>query len=306
MYIFIAGATSTGKSNIANFISKELNGEILSCDASQVYKHMDIGTNKNRDLETKQHLIDLIEPDQDFTVVDYKRCSNIVLNDLKKINITPIITGGTGFYMDTYLYDQEYGATTINQEEIKKSIEYDLKTKGAIYLYDELKKFDPITAKKTHPNNIRRVIRYLTIVKSGKKPSTLSKTFKLKKENYLFFILTSSINLINEKILKRIHIMIDLGLKEEVEKLLNLGYSFKLKLMQAIGYKEWEPFFYEKTEIDTVIEQININTRQYAKKQRTWFNNQYKNISNVYYIDIEDNPHEQILDLIHKKGNTND
>jgi len=278
----------------------------LSCDASQVYKHMDIGTNKNRDLETKQHLIDLIEPDQDFTVVDYKRCSNIVLNDLKKINITPIITGGTGFYMDTYLYDQEYGATTINQEEIKKSIEYDLKTKGAIYLYDELKKFDPITAKKTHPNNIRRVIRYLTIVKSGKKPSTLSKTFKLKKENYLFFILTSSINLINEKILKRIHIMIDLGLKEEVEKLLNLGYSFKLKSMQAIGYKEWEPFFYEKTEIDTVIEQININTRQYAKKQRTWFNNQYKNISNVYYIDIEDNPHEQILDLIHKKGNTND
>jgi len=298
--IFIGGSTATGKSSIANLISKEFNGEILSCDASQVYKYMDIGTDKKKELETKQHLIDIVNPDQNFTVVEYKYYADIVLNDLNKSKINPIIAGGTGFYMDAYLYEQEYGNTQINEQEIIQSLEYDLEHKGPDFLYDKLKTIDPITAKKTHPNNTRRVIRYLTIAISGKKPSELSKTFKLNQEDYCFFILTASRELIDEKILKRVHHMIDIGLKDEIENLLHLGYTFNLKSMQAIGYKEWKDFFYKNEKIDNVIEKIHINTRQYAKRQRTWFNNQYKNLKNVYYIDIDDMPYEKISNIIYK------
>lgn len=310
MKILIGGATATGKSSTSEFIAEKMNGEILSCDASQVYKYMNIGTDKKLNLSVRQHLIDIVEPDQNFSVVDYQYHAQKTLNTLSKSNIIPIIAGGTGLYLDTYLYSQEYGGSNYNdiQKELILHFENELEQKGKQYLYDKLDKLDPIIASKTHPNNTRRVIRYLAIVASGKTPSKLQKTFKLAKNKYIFFILTAPSEYINKQITKRIYEMIDNGLENEIESLLNKGYSFDFQSMKAIGYKEWKPYFYSNEKLENVITRINIHTRQYAKRQRTWFNNQYKCIGNTHFIDITNKNYKNtMINIINKfKREAND
>lgn len=286
--IIIGGATATGKTKIANILINELSGELLSCDASQVYKKLNIGTDKN--LEIKQHLIDLVEPDEEFSVVDYKIKSNVVLDELKKSEIMPIIAGGTGYYIDTYLYDQSYGKienSLYNENEIMVALQDDLNKFGKDYLYNQLLHYDKQAALKTHPNNTKRVLRYLTLAKTGNILSKQSKIFK-PYEKYIFIILQESREFLNNKIYFRILTMIEKGLKDEVEGLLNMGYGFDLKSMQSIGYKEWKDYFYGNDSIDDVINKIYINTKRYAKRQNTWFNNQYKYIDNVLYINANE------------------
>lgn len=154
MKLIITGATGTGKTRIADIICQEINGNILSADASQVYKLLNIGTNKSL-TKTKQHLIDLVEPNENFSVVNYKDAAKPILKQIRTSNIVPVISGGTGFYIDSFLYKRSYGNNLKREKEITSELELTLQEKGPQYLYKQLLKISPSAAEKTHPNNIK-------------------------------------------------------------------------------------------------------------------------------------------------------
>lgn len=296
--IIVGGATATGKSHLAIELAKRLGGELISADSMQIYKGMDIGTAKETgDIGVKQHLIDVVNPDEPFTVVDFKNLALEKISEIRSRGNIPIIVGGTGLYMDSLLYKMEYGGGATENLELKASLELELAEKGAEYMHARLKELDPISADKYHYNNTIRVIRALYVVlNTGKRISDQSAEF-CPVEPVTMFITKRNRDLLRKRITLRIEQMIEEGLEAEVKSLLDKGYGFDLQSMLAIGYKEWKGYFEGEQTIDEVKEQIDINTRQYAKRQDTWFNNRYKEIA--HFVDMQ-KPLDQVVDELLK------
>lgn len=296
--IIVGGATATGKSHLAIELAKRLGGELISADSMQIYKGMDIGTAKETgDIGVKQHLIDVVNPDEPFTVVDFKNLALEKISEIRSRGNIPIIVGGTGLYMDSLLYKMEYGGGATENLELKASLELELAEKGAEYMHARLKELDPISADKYHYNNTIRVIRALYVVlNTGKRISDQSAEF-CPVEPVTMFITKRNRDLLRKRITLRIDQMIEEGLEAEVKSLLDKGYAFDLQSMLAIGYKEWKGYFEGEQTIDEVKEQIDINTRQYAKRQDTWFNNRYKEIA--HFVDMQ-KPLDQVVDELLK------
>lgn len=296
--IIVGGATATGKSHLAIELAKRLGGELISADSMQIYKGMDIGTAKETgDIGVKQHLIDVVNPDEPFTVVDFKNLALEKISEIRSRGNIPIIVGGTGLYMDSLLYKMEYGGGATENLELKASLEFELAEKGAEYMHARLKELDPISADKYHYNNTIRVIRALYVVlNTGKRISDQSAEF-CPVEPVTMFITKRNRDLLRKRITLRIDQMIKEGLEAEVKSLLDKGYGFDLQSMLAIGYKEWKGYFEGEQTIDEVKEQIDINTRQYAKRQDTWFNNRYKEIA--HFVDMQ-KPLDQVVDELLK------
>ena len=296
--IIVGGATATGKSHLAIELAKRLGGELISADSMQIYKGMDIGTAKETgDIGVKQHLIDVVNPDEPFTVVDFKNLALEKISEIRSRGNIPIIVGGTGLYMDSLLYKMEYGGGATENLELKASLELELAEKGAEYMHARLKELDPISADKYHYNNTIRVIRALYVVlNTGKRISDQSAEF-CPVEPVTMFITKRNRDLLRKRITLRIDQMIEEGLEAEVKSLLDKGYGFDLQSMLAIGYKEWKGYFEGEQTIDEVKEQIDINTRQYAKRQDTWFNNRYKEIA--HFVDMQ-KPLDQVVDELLK------
>ena len=296
--IIVGGATATGKSHLAIELAKRLGGELISADSMQIYKGMDIGTAKETgDIGVKQHLIDVVNPDEPFTVVDFKNLALEKISEIRSRGNIPIIVGGTGLYMDSLLYKMEYGGGATENLELKASLELELAEKGAEYMHARLKELDPISADKYHYNNTIRVIRALYVVlNTGKRISDQSAEF-CPVEPVTMFITKRNRDLLRKRITLRIDQMIEEGLEAEVKSLLDKGYGFDLQSMLAIGYKEWKGYFEGVQTIDEVKEQIDINTRQYAKRQDTWFNNRYKEIA--HFVDMQ-KPLDQVVDELLK------
>ena len=296
--IIVGGATATGKSHLAIELAKRLGGELISADSMQIYKGMDIGTAKETgDIGVKQHLIDVVNPDEPFTVVDFKNLALEKISEIRSRGNIPIIVGGTGLYMDSLLYKMEYGGGATENLELKASLELELAEKGAEYMHARLKELDPISADKYHYNNTIRVIRALYVVlNTGKRISDQSAEF-CPVEPVTMFITKRNRDLLRKRITLRIDQMIEEGLEAEVKSLLDKGYGFDLQSMLAIGYKEWKGYFEGEQTIDEVKEQIDINTRQYAKRQDTWFNNRYKKIA--HFVDMQ-KPLDQVVDELLK------
>lgn len=296
--IIVGGATATGKSHLAIELAKRLGGELISADSMQIYKGMDIGTAKETgDIGVKQHLIDVVNPDEPFTVVDFKNLALEKISEIRSRDNIPIIVGGTGLYMDSLLYKMEYGGGATENLELKASLELELAEKGAEYMHARLKELDPISADKYHYNNTIRVIRALYVVlNTGKRISDQSAEF-CPVEPVTMFITKRNRDLLRKRITLRIDQMIEEGLEAEVKSLLDKGYGFDLQSMLAIGYKEWKGYFEGEQTIDEVKEQIDINTRQYAKRQDTWFNNRYKEIA--HFVDMQ-KPLDQVVDELLK------
>lgn len=296
--IIVGGATATGKSHLAIELAKRLGGELISADSMQIYKGMDIGTAKETgDIGVKQHLIDVVNPDEPFTVVDFKNLALEKISEIRSRGNIPIIVGGTGLYMDSLLYKMEYGGGATENLELKASLELELAEKGAEYMHARLKELDPISADKYHHNNTIRVIRALYVVlNTGKRISDQSAEF-CPVEPVTMFITKRNRDLLRKRITLRIDQMIEEGLEAEVKSLLDKGYGFDLQSMLAIGYKEWKGYFEGEQTIDEVKEQIDINTRQYAKRQDTWFNNRYKEIA--HFVDMQ-KPLDQVVDELLK------
>jgi len=295
--IIICGATATGKTHIAEKLALGLNGEIVSADSMQIYKKMNIGTAKE-ELSVKQHMINICEPDEEYSVYNYSYQARMVIEQLNNNNKIAIICGGTGLYIDSLLYKMNYGALKQNDPIIKIEIENNLKKYGPRYIYNELINIDPKTAAKIHVNNIRRITRalYLCRMNNNKPISEIQK--KIPENKYILYIIDRDRDKLIDRINLRVEKMFNLGLRNEVTNLLRSGYTFDLQSMQAIGYKEWNNFFYNSETEQQVKDKILVNTRQYAKRQVTWFKNQYINVGQYCLIKKEEDMDEFIYNTI--------
>lgn len=294
--LIICGATATGKTALAVECAKKLNTEIISADSQLIYKGLDIGTAKPTISERGgiiHHMIDIIEPWEEFSVFDYAERATAVVNRLLSEGKTPVICGGTGFYINSLLFDFAYGNAGADKE-IREKYNRLLEERGKEYIYDLLKQVDEETAAKLHVNDIKRVIRALEIYEaSGIKKSTQRDEWK-SKYNYL----AVAINYPREELYRRIDLRVDemfeRGLIEEVKSLLNCGIDENCQCMQAIGYKEVANCLKNGDNESTMRDIIKLNTRHYAKRQITFF----KKLPNIEWLEPESATAEKIVEIL--------
>lgn len=272
--VVITGPTASGKSDIAINIAKYLDSSVISADSQQVYRNMDIGTNKTYNFEVDHFMINIVDPDQNFSVEDFSKESKSIAKDINENLRIPIIAGGTGFYIDSLIFDMNYGNVK-KDENYRRELESIAKEEGNQYLYNKLRSLDPITANRYHPNELNRIIRSLEIYHvSGKLPSDMrmgEKKLNKDIDPIVFFLNYNDRNLLYEKINNRVLKMIDEGLVNEVESLLKTyNLDENSQSMAAIGYKEVLEYLNGHIDMDEMINLIQRNTRRYAKRQITW------------------------------------
>lgn len=274
--IILTGPTAVGKTELSIELARAVDGEIISADSMQVYKHMDIGSAKitERDMQGVRHyLIDELEPWEEFNVVKFKQYADKYIKEIYKKGKIPILTGGTGFYIQAVLYDIDFTETkedTSYREELESlAAEY-----GPKYLHDLLKEVDQESAKQIHYNNIKRVIRALEYNKqTGLKISDHNREEREKESPYDFkyFVLNDDRKLLYERIDKRIDIMLEKGLVDEVKKLKAMGCTKDMVSMQGLGYKEILSYLDGDISLDEAVYILKRDTRHFAKRQLTWF-----------------------------------
>lgn len=294
--IIIAGPTASGKTNLGIELAKKINGEIISADSMQIYKYMDIGTAKPSEEEMqgiKHHLIDIIYPNEEFSVALFKQYADNAIEQIYSKGKIPIVVGGTGLYINSLTYSLNF-SDSAPDKEYREHLENISKEYGAKYLHDMLKSVDPDAANNIHPNNVKRVIRALEVFKNtGKRISDYQSTTKQNEPDYDFayFCLDMPRDVLYDRINKRVDIMFNKGLIEEVKMLLSLGYSRDLQSMQAIGYKEVFDYLDGKISLDEVKNTIKQNSRRYAKRQLTWF----RKDTRIYWLDVYNKQLDEIL-----------
>lgn len=274
--IILTGPTAVGKTELSINLAKSISGEIISADSMQVYKGMDIGTAKITTEEMsgiKHHLIDILDAKEEFNVFLFKELALKAMNEIYKNNHIPIITGGTGFYIQSVLYDIDFNDT--NEDKEYREYLYALaKEKGPEFIHNMLKEVDEESAKVIHFNNEKRVIRALEFYKqTGTKISEHNEEQKQNESpyNFLYFVLNDERDTLYKKIDKRVDIMFENGLVEEVDKFIKYGCNKDMTSMKAIGYKEFFDYYEGNASIDEVKETIKLDTRHFAKRQLTWF-----------------------------------
>lgn len=284
--IMIAGPTAVGKTKLSIDIAKKFDGEIICADSMQIYKHMNIGTAKVSKEETegiRHHMVDIISPFEPFTVSDYAKMTEKIIDDCYERGKTPIMVGGTGLYFNSLIYDMDFGAhqnvSNNNDGEsennhLRVELEELARTYGTKAVHNILKELDEDAALRIHENNLRRVIRGIEILKSAGKSSKLSDFSKdplPRGYDIELICLNMDRALLYERINKRVDMMIDMGLVEEVRALVDSGLDSSYQSMKGIGYKEILEFLEGKVQLDEAIESIKQNSRRYAKRQITWF-----------------------------------
>ncbi len=283
--IVIAGPTACKKTASSVAVAKKICGEIISADSMQVYKYMDIGTAKIKEEEKEcipHYLIDEFMPDEEFNVKIFQQKAVEYINKIYSNGNVPIIVGGTGFYINSLVYNNNFMETNL---DIRHNIELEYKKYGTGYLYNKLKEIDIEYAQNIHPNNVKKIIRAIEFFyQNGIKLSQHNKEQHKNRTPYdlYFFVLNMDRQKLYERINKRVDIMIENGLVEEVKKLMDMGYSSKLVSMQGIGYKELIDYINGLTTLDEAIELIKKGTRHFAKRQLTWFKNQ----CDAFWIDV--------------------
>ena len=274
--IVVGGPTASGKTALAIELAKVLDGEIVSADSMQIYKYMDIGTAKPTADELKEcphHLIGFREPDCDFSVADYTELAHKTIADITARGKVAIMCGGTGLYINSVVNDVDFGEYE-NDYELRKSLDELAKKDGAGVLLDMLAEFDPVSAKRLHPNNVKRIIRAIEFYKvSGVPISEHQERTKLKESRYnaTMFLINHNREVLYDRINRRVDIMISDGLVDEVRSIMNMGYSRDLNSMQGIGYKEMIAYLEGEISLADAIDMIKQNSRRYAKRQLTWF-----------------------------------
>lgn len=274
--VAIVGPTAVGKTSLSIAVAKQFNGEIISADSMQVYRGMDIGTAKVTKEEQQgisHYMIDIKDPKETFTVADFQSQVRESIEFIANKDKLPVIIGGSGLYIQAALFDYQFSNVT-RDEGWSKEMEALVAEKGIEPLYRKLQEIDPEQADKIHPNNHRRVIRALEIYETtGLKMSEYQK--KQKKEalyDIIWVGLEMDRQTLYEKINMRVDQMMSDGLLQEVKMLYNQGLS-ECQSMQAIGYKEFIPYFRGEITLQTAIDLLKRNSRRYAKRQYTWFKN---------------------------------
>lgn len=273
--VILTGPTAVGKTALSLQLAKEINGEIISADSMQVYRFMNIGTAKILPEEMQgvpHHLIDVLDPTEDFNVVTFQTMAKQAMEEIYAKGSIPIVTGGTGFYIQSLLYDISFEETEASAYRKELTVYYN--QNGAHALHERLKDIDPVSYREIHENNVKRVIRALEFYHDTGYP--LSRHNKEQRErespyNFEYFVLNNDRAVLYSHIERRIDIMLEQGLIEEVQKLLDYGCTPDMISMQGIGYKEIIPYLKGESSLEDAVYILKRDTRHFAKRQLTWF-----------------------------------
>ena len=274
--IILTGPTAAGKTSLSIELAKSIGGEIISADSMQVYKKMDIGTAKIRPEEMQgvpHYLIDELDPSEEFNVVAFVEKSKEAMKKIYAAGHIPIIVGGTGFYIQALLYDSTFEDDE-SDYEYRDYLQKIADAKGPEVLHDMLKEADPESAEAIHANNVKRVIRALEFYKTtGRKISEHNNEQRAKESpyNFCYFVLNDKREILYDRINRRVDIMFDNGLLDEVKHLSDMGLVKDDVAMQGIGYKEVFDYLEGRCDEAGLREMIKQDTRHFAKRQLTWF-----------------------------------
>lgn len=297
--LVICGATASGKTSLAVECAKKLNTEVISADSQLIYKGLNVGTAKPTAEEmcgVKHHMIDIVEPTESFNVGNYRETALPIMKKLLSENKIPVICGGTGFYINSLLFDFSYGNIEGSEEVRRKYTDF-LDKNGKEALFEKLKEVDPETAEKLHVNDVKRVIRALEIYElSGKRKSEQHDNM-VSAFDYLAVAINFKREELYDRINKRVDTMLENGLVEEVEGLLSRGIDEKYQCMQAIGYKEVLACLKNGNLHSTMSGIIKQNTRHYAKRQIVFF----KKLPNIVWLEPEQATAEYITELLNEQ-----
>ena len=308
--IIVAGPTAVGKTKYAIEVAKAFQGEIISADSMQIYKYMDIGSAKPTKEElsqAKHYLVDEIDPRVEFSVAEYQLLAKKYIDNVFQENKTPIISGGTGLYLNSLIYDMDFSVMP-KQEDFRKELEQEAKLYGVEHVHNRLKAIDPAAADRIHPNNIKKVIRAIEVFET---------TGEGIREFQESFIPTVDYNCIligltrdREELYRRIEIRVDqlmeAGLVKEIESLLEKGLTEDSISMKGIGYKEIIAYLHGEYDLDEAVRLVKQNTRRYAKRQMTWLR-RYQDMSwfNLSEYVSEEKALSAIFEEIRSKENEN-
>lgn len=289
--VVLTGPTAVGKTAVSIEFAERIQGEIISADSMQVYRGMDIGSAKIRKEEMNgipHHLLDILEPEETFNVMLFQQFAKQVIEEIYDRGHIPILTGGTGFYIQSVLYDISFTEET--DDSVRIRLEKEAEEKGAEYLHEKLAAVDPETAENIHANNVKRVIRALEFYELNGYPlSEHNKSERQKNSPYLFryYVLNEPRELLYQRIEKRVDLMLEEGLVAEVEALKERGYTRDMVSMQGLGYKEILDYLCGLCTLEEAVETIKKETRHFAKRQLTWFRRE-KEVTWIEKGDFED------------------
>lgn len=283
--VIIVGPTAVGKTALSIELAKKFNGEIVSADSAQIYKGLDIGSAKVTKEEKEDiihHMIDIIPPTATYSVGEWVNEAKQIITSILKRKKTPIIVGGTGLYVSSLLF--EIGSTCGRDEAYRKELNELIETQGKETLYNMLKEIDPESAETLHPNQLDRIIRALEIYHITGKKKSENKNSTESNYDYLLIGLTDDREILYQRINSRVDKMINDGLLSEGQTLLESGVTKENQSMQAIGYKETISYLLGETDKQTFIDKLKQNSRNYAKRQITWF----KKMPNLIWYKYND------------------
>lgn len=299
--VILTGPTAVGKTELSIKLAKAVNGEIISADSIQVYKYMDIGSAKVTSEEmdgVKHYLIDVLDPAEEFNIYVFKKMALEAMEEIYNKGKIPIIAGGTGFYIQSLLYDIEFSEEN-GDKTYRHMLEKKAETEGVTAIHNMLRQVDSKSADDIHENNLKRVIRALEYYhETGQKISEHNEQQREKESpyNFRYYVLNMDRDRLYERINLRVDIMLENGLVEEVEKLKAMGFDKKLVSQQGIGYKEIRDYVDGMCTYDEAVDTLKKNTRHFAKRQLTWF----KREQQVKWLNYEtfDNDKDKILNYI--------
>ena len=284
--IILTGPTAVGKTDLSIKLSKSLNAEIISADSMQIYKYMDIGSAKVTKEEMDgviHYMIDEVTPDVPFSVSELQMRSEKYIEEINKKGKNVLITGGTGLYLNSLIYNMDFAKSNANNE-IREKLEQELKENGIDYMHEKLRGLDEEAANRIHKNNTKRVIRAIEVCMSGQKMNDFSKDLRYnEKYKPIIIVLNRDREVLYQRINKRVDIMLENGLLDEVKELLKMGYTKDMISMQGIGYKEMIKYLDGEYTYDEAIEIIKRDSRRYAKRQLTWF----KRYQDAKWFDLD-------------------
>ena len=301
--VILTGPTAVGKTELSINLAKMINGAIISADSMQIYKYMDIGSAKIMPHEMqgiKHYLIDELMPEEEFNIFRFKQMAMEALDEIYASGQIPIVVGGTGFYIQGLLYDIDFTKQDAD-DDYRKQLEEFANINGAHALHEKLKDIDPVSYETIHENNVKRVIRALEYYKQTNEPISKHNEEEKKKEspyNFAYFVLNDVRENLYSRIDKRVDIMMEAGLLDEIKALKKRGCTSDMVSMQGIGYKEMLKYLDGDYTLEEAVEKVKQESRRFAKRQLTWFRRE----KDVIWIDKDKHEYDEsrILQFIEK------
>lgn len=292
--IILTGPTAIGKTALSIELAQAVNGEIISADSMQVYRHMDIGSAKIKPEQMQgipHHMINILEPTEEFNVTIFQKYAKQYIEEIYSRGKIPVLTGGTGFYIQSVLYAIDF---TSQETDItyRQELERLAAEKGSGYLHEMLRLADPKSAEAIHPNNVKRMIRALEYYKLEKRPISEHNAAEKSKDSVydsFYFVLNEARERLYEQVDRRVDQMLADGLEEEVRRLLAMGCRRESTAMQGLGYKEMIAYLNGEISLEQAVYLIKRDTRHFAKRQLTWFRREKE----VIWLEKEQYGYEQ-------------